>query len=377
MNSLSNLRVRAPLRWVGFLVATLALASVALAQWSFTRNGKQVGQFLLAFLGGLVAATLASLAAPRLLTQPVRGWARRCTVDSAGIRDGRGRLVLSAKDALGAELVTTGRGRVLRVHDRRLDVYELLVADDDVARRVCEALGVDARFGILRFHGRHLITPNEFVAAIGGLVVVTLATTSTWAPVLPAIVACLIVMALSWAPSRFVVGTDGLHVRWLFRRLTFPIARIKLVTVGIEGLTVHFQDGARFFAMPPLVARRVMERVEAAIELSREGERGAIDAVLHRGERTVEAWLHELRSLLRQASYRGQAVTAGSLLAIARDTRRAALERAAAAIALAANEAARDDVLALARTTGDPELRRLFEQAARDGSVDTKRLERL
>jgi hypothetical protein len=66
------------------------------------------------------------------------------------------------------------------------------------------------------------------------------------------------------------------------------------------------------------------------------------------------------------------------LIAVVEDMRRRAVDRAAAAIALAAtDDAARDVVHAVARATADPDLRRALEEAARGEPVDVSILELL
>jgi hypothetical protein len=367
-------RAFVPLRWAAPVVGLIALSGLALVAWSFSMSSDAV---LPCFLSGMAAATVASFVAPRFAFDPPRIPLRRCTVTRAGILDRRGAPLLAIDRVLGVEIEVAPRGRILlRAFDRRLDAFELRFALEEEARAAERILCGARGRGVIAVRAQPWATGMEGLAAIGVVLGVLAATLAMWGPVVVPLAVLLVALMMAATPTRVVVGDDAVHVRWLARRVTFPIARITRASAGVTGATLDTRlgtrDVTRLFAMPPAAARRFVVRIGEALEAARAAAPSELESWLDRGGRAPETWVDDLRALgSDRRSYRAAAPPRGALIAVVEDVKRRAVDRAAAAIALAAtDDAAREVVHAAARWTADPDLRRVLEHAARGERVD-------
>jgi len=182
----------------------------------------------------------------------------------------------------------------------------------------------------------------------------------------------LALMVLSLVPTKVVVGSDGVMLQWLGRRVF--VAFRDLVDVRVD---VKVANGAMFAAVE--LVRRGGRNVRFAVG-DREGEafkerlvtawrHGASSAVLplpERGSRPLRAWLAELRATALGAP-RASAWPKEAMLRVAEDASLPPEQRIAASIA--AKEAGADmkeRLLAIARTTAEPRLRVALEAVAND-----------
>jgi hypothetical protein len=367
--------VRAPVRWAAPVAAAFAVASVGLVPWSFSAS---VWVFLSMYVAGLVGSWFWTFVAARFATAPPSRAVRGCTVDAAGIRTRRGALLVTAADCLGAELSATPVGRRIRLHDRRLRVYEVEVADDASAEALLETLDVRRRTGVTTFHSSAFVSQKELVVAIGLLFAVVLATVKFSGPILVPLAATVLFSALCATPSALLVGADGIYARWITRRWFIPIRNITRVDVLAFGAVVHTGGGGAFVRLPHEAARRFAARVAAAQGASSVAEPSGVEARIERGGRSAAAWLMDLKRVLRERSYRDASSASATLVRIVEDVARPAADRAAAAIALAAeDERGRPVVRGAARSTADAELRVALERVADGDEVDPEILDRL
>lgn len=367
--------VHAPLRWAGIPAASLAAASLALVAWSFSWP---VFWFLGSFIGGMTVAVVAAFVAPRFATEPPHMPRPGCAVDRAGIWGRQGVLLLATDDMLGVEVRASADGHRLCIHDRSLNTYGLRLHGEGAVTSFFERLGLDPRLGVVQFHSLPLVSMGEMLAALGLVMAAAFVTIAAWGPVVFPLLATMTFVALAATPSSVVVGRDGVHGRWLHRRVLFPIDRITRADAGAMGATLRMHEGrAHFLPMSSESARGFASRVNDALRVWSTALPSSLEQRLARGERTPEKWMADLRDLLRDASYRDAATSASTLAAVAGDVRQCAVDRVAAAIALAAREDMRPSIRELARSTADPELRRAFEQAARTEGVDATLIERL
>jgi hypothetical protein len=288
-------------------------------------------------------------------------------------------MLLAAGDVLGFEVgAMTHHGPLLRLYDRRLNVFEVLLGDDAELRPLLGELGLVGPAGVVRAAAQPLVSQWETTAALGAVAAATFLTLRTWGPVLVPLLGVLVFISLAATSSTVVVGDDGVHARWLWRRIRMPIAQITHVVAGAQGVFLRTSRGVLLFRMDLEATSRVAARVQAAIDAAREASPAALAVRLERGEDSFETWMRRLRGLLTDSSYRNPAASSTALRLIVEDVHRKGVERVAAAVALASEEKeGRPFVLGVARSTADPELRDALSTVASSGTVDEAMLQRL
>jgi len=112
-------------------------------------------------------------------------------------------------------------------------------------------------------------------------------------------------------------------------------------------------------------ARRMAARINELVAAS-DATSSDLEPRLARGDRPIDAWIDDLRKLLREPSYRVAATSITMLAEIVDDVKRRAVDRVAAAVALATDDDGRARVRVAARGTADPDLRAALEQIAED-----------
>jgi len=172
-------------------------------------------------------------------------------------------------------------------------------------------------------------------------------------------------------PRRVEIGAEGLRIAWIGSgrvvryedvRRAEPAGADDVVLTLMDGETLRLARGVFDVTSP----RDVLERIWETVTLRAEGRIGANErCALARGDRTVEAWLDDLRGLARPGlQYRQGILPADRLLAIATNPAIEVDLRCAAAVALAfaggLDESTRDELRAIASLTVDPTLRAAF-----------------
>jgi hypothetical protein len=369
-----SLAVQVPVRWAGVAVACVAVASLALVGASFSLP---VGYFLLAFVPGLGAAVVASFAAPRLATEPPMLRLRRCVVDSRGICTADGVVLCARGDAFGVVVTSIPRGYVVDVRDRRLDTLRLTLATTGDVGRFLASMGLDQSSGIIHVRGAPLISPNESVVAVALVLASLFFTIWLWGPVVVPLSTLMLAISLVATPTSILVGNDGVHLRWVARRHVFPIDRIQGAVADGLGVRLATVDGKCILTMPHAAAVAFAARVQAALDAFRGAPPFLLEQRLARGERSVGAWIADLRRLDREASYRGTSISSNALVTIAGDVKQRPIDRVAAALAASVHPEARASLRQVARSTADDDLRRAFDQVVAKGSVEPPLLDKL
>jgi hypothetical protein len=255
------------------------------------------------------------------------------------------------RDAIVAAFVSPSypNGAYVRVHRRGGFPVELWTADVDGAHALVSKLGLDATRVASIATGAPILSRLVPRILAGVLVCAVALLIAQLAPVLTALIPVLAVAyaALGLSSQEFVVGTDGVVVRWLGRRLSFtPIAAVASVEQlpGLVRLQLH--DGGN---RDLVVARRLGDAaggIGMQVGLLAERIRGAmrrsgtmeVDAsALERGDRDIASWLAALRDLSRGTGYRA-AVQREDLVFLAEDAQTKPLLRIAAAVALGATD---------------------------------------
>jgi hypothetical protein len=394
----------------GFSVATAILglgALLALAAVPFTNHAEQGTPLsIAAYAGQAFFVTLAC-------------WlgfyrARRRDV-TYGVREG----VLVIDGAVSrvrfrrgeAAAMPDGRARVdLRAWPQRV---RLEVEDMQTARDLLAELGLDRRAGTSRFVVKTFARWRgaETVAlglALGFLGLVFAAMMGLFgAAIVAAALGVFGAATISSALKRNVeltIGADGIEVASRHERRFAPHASIRSIERIDErgerwserdrrvspGFAVTLDDGTRWvfdtraarFAANVWATDPIFEAVREARDAARPGAHRAT-ASLERGDRTSRAWIDALRALAKheRVDYRVPALDARALFDVLADPSASREHRAAAAIALAANEehapklrVAADDVadaivrrVAVAATAHDEaELEKAIEEVAED-----------
>ncbi len=361
-------------------------------------------QALLMFLvapsasGGAVFLALLSGLAWRL---------RRCrSVDDArralGLRL-TGRLAVTAASVLldGEVLFARSQVRSGLLHIRGSDAdvvisldrsvrYTVSLPSEEDARELARALGTDASGRTADFLVWTRRARAFKLALFGGVVAMT--------PLLPflmardllvGLAACLVpipllFLAIPLVSSTIRIGTDGVEHRWLGRRRFIAYRDVREVKDQGSSVVLELCEGERVvwhvreLGSDPHVAHRegeslVVSRLREAMEAHRRGV--ADDGVewLTRGERSVEEWVADLRSMGAggRRTYRASPPSREALFRIALDPAANEDVRAGAAIALGSSldDSARERLRVAARVTVAPKLRVVLERQA-EGSLD-------
>ena len=214
---------------------------------------------------------------------------------------------------------STPNGAYVKVFRRMGFPVELWTADVEGAHALVAGLGLDAS----RVHSVSRGT-SPILAPLIGLLAFAYA-------------------ALGMVARQFVVGTDGVLVRWFGRRVSFtPIGEIASVELHPGRVRLVLRSGE---ARDLVIAKSIGDRAaNIGMEVSALGERirsamrraGTLEvdtSALDRGDRDVGAWIAALRDLARGTGYRA-AVQREDLVFLVEDARTAPRMRIAAAIAL-------------------------------------------
>jgi hypothetical protein len=352
--------VRAPVRWAAAAAALVAVGSSAMLTASF---GATRTMFAIEFLVGLPCAAIGCWLAASFATAAPRALSG-CFVSPEGVRSARGRLILPAKDVLGYDVLP---GSVVRVYDRRLDTYDIVLSDDVEVGRALRALGVAEGWGAAAYSSQSFFPWGARL----GLLALLMAATFKF-PVWPTpFLALLAFLLLAGARSTIVVGYDGIHARWLWRRVRIRASDIDSAQPFFGGVAVVAAGKQRLFRMRTDAANSFVARVRGAREALRQAWPAPSDPRLERGRDSFAGWMRRLRGAPGDpSSYRSPASNVVDLKAIVISTECRPLVRVAAAVALFSDEESRQVVSHVARAISEPNLRRALTAAAREGFVE-------
>lgn len=260
-------------------------------------------------------------------------------------------------------------GAYVRVHRRVGWPAEYWTADVDGAHALVAGLGLDASRIVGIAKGAPIVEGLWLRVLLGLSVVALAAMLTTISPLfsLATVPLAILFGALTLLPQKFVVGTDGVLIRWFGRRVRFiPIQEIAVVEQLPGVVRVHLHDRT---IRDLVVSRRIGEQsatIGLQVGLLAERIRGAMrragalevdTSVLERGERDVGSWIAALRDLARGTGYRA-AVQREDLVYVVEDGQRPAHVRIAAAVALGESDPhERARLRIAAESSSMPELR--------------------
>ncbi|MEP7126338.1 MAG: hypothetical protein ABJE95_35730 [Byssovorax sp.] len=191
-------------------------------------------------------------------------------------------------------------------------------------------------------------------------------------------------LALYFTSTSFVVGADGIQVRWLWTRRFLGYAEIR--GVGFDGLKLAKTGVIVELARGPALrfpvravlgagyaedeASSVVARVRDALTLFRGQARADEVRLPDRGERPIAEWLQALRSAGNEGAvdHRTAPIATESLWHLAEDPGAEKTARAAAAVALGArlDAAGKTRLRFAAEATAAPDLRGVLEASAEE-----------
>ncbi len=275
-------------------------------------------------------------------------------------------------------------GHAVHVDGRRLGrSYSIVFDDEEKAEELHDALLVGPAAAVARFKAlppwaKHLRWLAVVLTASPWIVVQVL----RFAPrfIWPFVLLGYAVLALPLVLSqRIEVGEDGIFLRWAGNKRFLAFASMRAVTKTNTGAELELRDGRRIAlqltykdAPDNRETVRLVERIEqglAALE-ARTHDAGADESLLARGERDLATWLRDMRALGAGdvGGYRVNAIPEDRLWTVIENPAADASAREGAALALHArlDDAGRDKLRELARSTASPRLRIALDGVAKE-----------
>ena len=283
-----------------------------------------------------------------------------------------------------AELLPTIDGTTVHANLRGQLDEDIVFDQEEDAHALLKQLGYDPSQTTATYRAASLVTtrfrwmPFAFIplAVLGGMI----AGAAHVPGAMPLLI--LLMLPILLMPTKVVVGVDGLLVRWLWLREFIPTkdivfvkrfdtgwgrSRRRGVEIALPGRTLQipmFSDEAI-----ATLEQRIRDVVALAKGHTHVGEEAL---VLARGELGLREWIAKLKALGAgaTATLRSAAVMPEHLWRVAEDPARPAIERAAAAIALAPSlgDADKERLGELAKTTAAPKLRVALERVAEEAT---------
>jgi hypothetical protein len=227
-------------------------------------------------------------------------------------------------------------------------------------------LGVAEGWGVAAYNSQSFFS---WGARLGLLAVLLFATVRF--PVWPTpFLGLLAFLVLAGARSTIVVGYDGIHARWLWRRVRIRASDIESEQPFFGGVAVVATGRQRLFRMRTDAASSFLARIRGAREALRQAWPAQTDPRLEQGRDSFADWMCRLRGTPGDQSYRSPASNVVDLKAMVISTECKPVVRVAAAVALFSDEESRQVVSHVARAISEPNLRRALTAAARDGFVE-------
>ena len=282
-----------------------------------------------------------------------------------------------------------GGSSVCLVDRRRRVVFEAEVSDQRAAT-LLRVLGLDAASRRAEFRGASPIGASTalnvaFVFAlfvIGALAYDVLLALGIPSSPLFTMLAMVPIFLAAMAPSKIVVGVDGVLVRWFWRERFIPLADIASLSVGDfreillrltsgKTVTIHTTNTRRHLSEHHRQHRdAVYARIVEAVNAHRQN-RGAAEVALlvARGARSVTAWKRALEAIAQgDGGYRQAALRDEDLWRLVEDPRATEDARAGAAFLLrkSLDAEGKARVRVAADATASPKLRVALDAAAGD-----------
>lgn len=281
-----------------------------------------------------------------------------------------------------AELTPSYNGTIVHANLRgRLDEELVFEAEDD-AHTLLKQLGYDPSQTTATYRCASLVATQyrwSLFAIVPAFILLGLVSGALHiAPLLP--FGLLVLLPLLLAPAKITVGVDGLLVKWLWHREFIATKDIVFVKRFDTGSGKNRRRGVEI-ALPgralqlPMYSEEsigtLLQRIRDVCALAKgQTHVGEQALVLARGELGLRDWMNQLKALGSgaTATLRSAAVMPEHLWRVAEDPARPAIERAAAAIALAPSlgDADKERLGDLAKTTAAPKLRIALERVAED-----------
>lgn len=278
-----------------------------------------------------------------------------------------------------------------------LGPLEIVVRSVAQGRTILRALGYDATqrtFSSRAASWLRATWPRALLSMIGVVLagfVAMLGAGLVGVPPLFALLAVVVPFAvLSAIPTKIAVGADGVYLKWLHWKRFIPLAAIGGAELYVErrrnnqrvGVTIMLVDGepvslALGNSWDLSRAQALVERIQEVVGDARRGDAAtAAEALLRVRERlvrtsdTTAGWLRALRALGTGVveSYRAAPVEREALLRVVEDVTARPTERAAAAVALAAqtDPETRAKIRVASETVAEPKLRVALERVLDD-----------
>lgn len=272
-------------------------------------------------------------------------------------------------------------------------LFEAKVEDEDQARSILRALGLDASQKRVQFRVASPVATSQF-RVFGSCLALAMVSSIlgnalhvAWNPLLffgPMLLGGL----LASVPGKITVGLDGILQQWFFWKRFTPLHAIRnVMTEGEREIRIAMIEGKdqviavstqkRWGGVYTERRNMIVARMREAMAASRAPGRGVdVTALVARGTRSLEEWKKGLAALESgDSGYRQAALREEDLWRIVEDPRASSDARAGAAMLLrkGLDEAGRARVRVAAETTASPHLRIALEKAS-DGAGDDEAL---
>lgn len=177
-------------------------------------------------------------------------------------------------------------------------------------------------------------------------------------------------------PQKIAIGDDGILLRWAGRRRFVPFGALREARATALGVELELSDDRaieiRLTHRDDAEASRravMLERIDAGLSRHRALAPAEDEALLTRGDRDLDAWIHEMNALgaADAHGYRTIAIPRERLWALLENPGADPSARQGAALALRArlDEDERERLVAIAQKTASPGLRVSIDAVAR------------
>lgn len=266
-------------------------------------------------------------------------------------------------------------------------LFEAKVEDEDQARSILRALGLDASQKRTQFQIPSPLAQSQIRVFLACLAVGTFSAfvaplLRTHAGPLPFFLPVALVGMIALLPRKLTVGVDGILQRWLLWKRFTPMSsiveahaegereiRLQLANGKEEVITVSTAKryGGIYTERRNMILARIRESARAHRHV---GPHADLASVVARGERTLDEWKKSLVALAKgEAGYREAAIREEDLWRVVEDPRASSDARAGAAMILrkGLDEEGKARVRVAAEATASPHLRIALERAADAG----------
>jgi hypothetical protein len=186
-------------------------------------------------------------------------------------------------------------------------------------------------------------------------------------------------------PQKIAIGEDGILLRWAGRRRFVPFGHLREARATALGIELDLDDDRELeirltHRANAAVSQRtsMLERIEEGLANHRALAPAEDEALLTRGERDLDAWIHEMNVLGAAGAYgyRTIAVPRERLWAVLENPTADPSARQGAALALRArlDDDERERLVSIAQKSASPRLRVAIDAVARAPDVPRLRV---